>query len=242
MKSRWWPALLLAGIWIVIAGVVLVGVLHHAPRTTAIASGSPRLFLSPSGSGRASVPGTALTGPNRFGRKRPAAAAAGQSAFKRVAPGSSLHASLTDTETGGRGAALIARFPVVAHQVLVSVQGSGSELIYFARLSNLLNGTSMPASAQQIPATADHLARAQAALDRGNIPGAVAEVRAISGPAAAIIRPWLMQADAIYHRPAARAQVHLRVAQNTASPRVSRMALPSEIPPYARESTGPGGQ
>jgi hypothetical protein len=126
----------------------------------------------------------------------------------------------------------------LAHEALAADPAGGTEGQYFARLGNLLNGTPMPAP---IPADADHLARAQYDLDRDDLRGAVAEARQVSGPAAGMMQGWISEAEAQLADERARAAPRTRVAQNAPRQRTWPNVMPTEIPPYARQSTGPAG-
>jgi hypothetical protein len=128
------------------------------------------------------------------------------------------------------------RFPDVVRQVLASDPRAGSEAQYFARLSNLMTGSPVPASLAHSSATIDHLAHAQADLDRGNVAGAVAETRSATEVRGAVAA-WLKDAEtrlALDH-----GQPRSRVQIARARPASTPLVMPTEIPAYARESSGP---
>jgi hypothetical protein len=100
-----------------------------------------------------------------------------------------------------------------------------------------LNGTELP-SGGKIPANADHLARALADLDHDNLAGAVVEIGQLSGPAAGVMRPWLADARTRVATEHGARGPNL-VAQTAPPTRAWPNVMPTEIPPYARESTGP---
>ena len=214
-------ALLLACVGVVLVIVAVRGLMEHTRALPQVARGPARTYSSavniqsnvqPKSTAQA-LPAIRSTPPIRV----PAAPPTGQTAS-------------VDSQLSGR-------FSVFAHQALASDPAGGTEKQYFARLGNLLNGTELPPG-DKIPANADHLARAQADLDHDNLAGAVAEIGQLSGPAAGVMRPWLT--DARTRLATARgARGPNRVAQSAPQTRGWPNVMPTEIPPYARESTGP---
>jgi hypothetical protein len=243
MTFRWRRAAPLAGIAVITAGVVLIALFHHVPPAPKTVVGPTHLFSSTSNEGRSAL--SRMPPPNEtniFNWNGPAAGAA-----RQARP--SVHRAATEASAQNRPAPppnrstrtvqeLAGQFPALAHQVFVSVPQSGSEPEYFARLGNLVNGTPVHRGAR-IPATADHLAHAQANLNRDNLAGAIADVQAISGPAADIMHSWVADAKAHLAMARRQPQTDSRIAQNSPPVRRWPHVLPTEIPPYARQSTGP---
>ena len=84
---------------------------------------------------------------------------------------------------------------------------------------------------------AEHLAHAEADLDRDNLAAAISETERLSGPAARVMSKWLADARVRiaqrYTTPAT------RLAQATPQKRAWPDVMPTEVPPFARESSGP---
>jgi hypothetical protein len=131
---------------------------------------------------------------------------------------------------------LAARFPALAHQAITADPSGGTERQYFMRLGNLLNGTPLP-TGTQIGETADHLAHAEADLDRDNLAAAISETERLSGPAARVMSKWL--ADARVRIAQRNTTPSTRLAQATPQKRAWPHVMPTEVPPFARESSGP---
>ncbi len=238
MRPRWRRAVSAGGVTVIVAMVALPGLFRHALPMPQTVSGPPHHFTStsrPNGPVRSGAP--QFNNTNVFNWNP-------QVAVTRSSPQprSATQASRVRQEHSNGAADLAARFPSLAHQVFISAPQNGSEPDYFAWLGNLLNGTPMPAGKSQIPAAADHLAHAQADLDRNDLAGAVAEVRRISGPAATIMYPWLAEAESHLAQNHPQERMNTRVAQNAQPRRTWPNVMPSEIPPYARESTGPSSR
>jgi hypothetical protein len=246
---RTWPArarvATLAGIGVIAAGVVELALTRYTPPAPEVVHGPPILYSSPAIEGRNltkarpkprvqtdATPSTAYRG----SPARPSSRIVSPARLPEVGAQAS---SQPRSENVPAVSALAARFPIVAHQALAADPAAGTEAQYFARLGNLLNGTPMPAG-QPIPADADHLAHAQNDLDHDNLAGAVAEVRQVSGLATSAVANWLSDAEAQLAQHG-RTAPKTQVAQNGSRQRVWPDVMPTEIPPYARQSTGPAG-
>lgn len=234
-------ALLLACVGMVLVVVAVRGLMHHTRALPQVSRGPARLYSSTADSQKnVAVPPVRATAP----ALRPAAPPTTQTktAGATVPPANStIPARRPATRQTAQSVSIVsplsARFSVLVHQALASDPNGGTESQFFARLGNLVNGTALPPG-EKIPPNADHLARAQADLDHENIPGAVAEIGQLSGPAAAVMRPWV--ADARTRLATAHGvRGPNRVAQSAPQTQRWPHVMPTEIPPYARESTGP---
>jgi hypothetical protein len=148
-----------------------------------------------------------------------------------------LEAALTGTGAASAPsvAALANRFPGVVRDVLASDPRAGSEAQFFARLSNLMDGSPMPPEMARVSPAINHLAQAQADLDRGELAAAVAEVRAVRD--GKVIAPWLRDAESRLTLDHQRQSSRVRMARGKLAS--VPQAMPTEIPPFARESSGP---
>lgn len=246
---RTWPArtrvAALAGVGVLAVGVAVVGLTHRAPPPVPVVHGPSSLYSSTAKEGRdtaiarpkpmvqaSASPFPAVTHP--AARRKPhttTAVAQPQVAAPTVATQAPADFGVVSP--------LAARFPALAHQALSADPGAGTEAQYFARLGNLLDGTPLPPGTQ-IPAVADHLAQAQVDLYRDDLAGAAAQVRQISGPAAGVLRGWTDQLEAQLSDSHAHSAAKKRLVQNV-SQQAWPNVMPTEIPPFARQSTGPAG-
>jgi len=148
-------------------------------------------------------------------------------------------------------AMLQTRFPQAAQNALDAEQAGPAPAGFFARIwASLRNLVSVrPVTVARGNTTADHLGRAQADLDRGDLTTAVIETKAISGAAATAMAPWLKDGEARLALERAIAGMNGRIVQalaqqapQSAPPATppSSQALPTEVPPKARESASAG--
>jgi hypothetical protein len=221
----------------VLVVVAVRGLMHHTRVLPQVARGPARLYSSTADSQKnVAVPPVRATPPAASPAKQTKTAGVTVPPAKSTTP-VRRPATRQAAQNVSAVSPLSARFSVLVHQALASDPHGGTESQFFARLGNLVNGTALP-PAEKIPAIADHLARAQADLDHANLAGAVAEIGQLSGPAAAVMRPWV--ADA---RTRLASEHHGRspdrVAQTAPPTRHWPNVMPTEIPPYARQSTGP---
>jgi hypothetical protein len=115
----------------------------------------------------------------------------------------------------------------------------------WARLRSLFSTPAPVATAQADP-NADRLARAQADLNRGDLPNAVTETKAVTGPAAMAMAPWVKDAEARLSLDRTLAGMDGRIVQALAqqAPQAApptAQGLPTVVPPKARESANAGG-
>lgn len=246
------PGLWIGAVAVIIGVIVLIGLFDHGPPPSRTATGNPTLFSSVNGGGRSAV---ATPSPNDTNIYQwngapplpvprhfvPPAAASVQSARRTPAAQPKQAAQAQTPQENASTQALASQFPVFAHQVFETVPGSGSDTEYFAALGNLINGSPIPAGTP-IPPTADHLAHAQADIDRGDVTAALGELRSLPGPAAQVMGPWRAAAEGRLAMNRPRAVSPRGLAQNVAPSGNLANAVPAEIPPYARESTGPSAR
>jgi len=234
-------ALLLGCAGVILVIVVVRGLVHYTPAQPQPAHAPAHLYASTANDGMRSVLAT------RKPSQRPAAiplhsrpinhvpSARAASAGGTQAHAASQPASATEQNTLPTSD-LAARFPPLAHQAIIADPSGGTEAQYFLRLGNLLNGTPLPPG--QIGPNADRLANAQADLDRDDFAGAIAETERLSGPAARVMSGWLADARrrvASHHA----AGAPTRVAEATPQTRAWPNVMPTEIPHFARQSSGP---
>ncbi len=175
---RTWPArtraATLAGIGVIAVGMAVLGLTHRAPPAPEVVHGPARLYSSAAneGAGLAARPPKprmqANATPSVTPPRIPARAPTHRVTPVRQPQVAAQKATVPPAHNAGAVSALAARFPVLAHEALAADPASGTEAQYFARLGNLLNGTPLP-SENEIPANADHLARAQFDLDREDL-------------------------------------------------------------------------
>jgi hypothetical protein len=135
-------------------------------------------------------------------------------------------------------ATLAARFPQAARAALDaehSSAGGNFTSRVWASLRRLISVRRVDDS--EGPATENRLARAQAALNRGDLAAAVMEVRGVSGAAATRLAPWVKSAESRIALDRAVAGLNARIVQTLAAQ--PAIATPSEIPPSARETNRP---
>ncbi len=236
----------LAGIGVIAAGVALLGLTRHSPPAPEVVHGPAPMYSSTENEGRDLA--TRRPKPQMQANAQLPAATKANTFTARLHRPPPIREPQIETQSTARPAlqdagavsALIARFPVLAHEAFASDPAAGTEAQYFARLGNLLNGTPIPAE-QPVPAVADHLARAQLALDRGDLAGAVAQARQVSGGAAGVMASWIRDAETQLSNEHERTSRRTRMAENTPRSRAWPDVMPTEIPSYARQSTGPAG-
>jgi hypothetical protein len=230
---------LLGCIGVILVIVAVRGLTHHTPAQPHTARGPAHLFSSTSNEGRGTLPATGRAGkqasntapsnPTKHLRSSHTVSSAGGPQTASQQPADTQPNSMPVSE-------LAARFPALAHQAITAGPSGGTEPQYFMRLGNLLNGTPLPAGTQ-IGENAEHLAHAEADLDRDNLAGAISETERLSGPAARVMSKWLADARArIAQRNTTPAT---RLAQATPQKRAWPDVMPTEVPPFARESSGP---
>jgi hypothetical protein len=115
-------------------------------------------------------------------------------------------------------AMLAARFADTARATLDAerkVQASSLFARLWASIAGLVS--IRPVGSAEGNTTADRLARAEAALGRGDLAAAVRETEALSGPAAGAIAPWLKDARARLTIERAVAQMESRIVQALAA-------------------------
>jgi len=160
-----------------------------------------------------------------------------------IAPNDPALASLRPLADSGVQpiAALRARFPDAARTALDADRTNAAGGNLFARLWAGLRRLVSIRRVGNVRGTtdADRLARAQADLDRGDLSAAVTETRNLTAPATMAMAPWLKDAEAHLAVDRAVRDMDLRIAQTLAAPSQTPQQLPAEIPPGARQSTGP---
>lgn len=226
------------------AGVVLVivavrGLMHHTPAQPQAAHAPAHLYASTANEGRGTLPAI-----QRQQIQANNSTPAGHLPLSNQTPKAqsrqahTLVNSASATQQNPMAASeLAARFPALAHQAITADPSGGSETQYFLRLGNLLNGTPL-APGTPIGPNADHLARAQGYLDHDDFAAAITQTEQLSGPAARVMSGWL--ADARSHERLPRAEPSpTRVAQSAPQKRRWPNVMPTEVPPFARESSGP---
>jgi hypothetical protein len=130
---------------------------------------------------------------------------------------------------------LATRFPAAARAALDAERSEpGGNFVsrLWAGLGRLISVRRVGDSAGT--ATEDRLARAQTALDRGDLAGSVMEVRAVRGTGAVPLGPWLKTAEARIGLDRAVAGLNMRIVQTLAPP--PPLATPAEIAPRARQT------
>lgn len=128
-------------------------------------------------------------------------------------------------------AMLRARFPEAARNALDAERGSAGNGIFgqlwagFTRVVRIRRVGEVTGNS-----TAAHLARAETDLNRDDLPGAIAEVRALANPSAAAIAPWLKDAEARIEVDRALDDIDLRIVQALATPSSSEDDIAREQP------------
>lgn len=235
-------ALLLGCAGVVLAVVAVRGLIHYTPVQPQAAHAPAHLYASTANEGRGTLPATQRpqTQANNTSPSMPASHLALPNQTPKVQcrqthPAANPAPATEQNPTAT--AELAARFPALAHQAITADPSGGTEAQYFLRLGNLLNGTPV-APGTPIGPTADHLARAQAYLDHDDFAAAITQAEQLSGPAARVMSGWLADArsnDMLRHA----APEPTRVAQAAPQKRAFPNVMPTEVPPFARDSAGP---
>jgi len=114
---------------------------------------------------------------------------------------------------------LRARFPEAARTALDAERGGTGNGV-FGRLWAGLTGLVRIRRVGEVSgnSTAAHLARAETDMNRGDLPGAAAEIRTLTNPSAAAMAPWLKDAEARIEVDRALDDIDLRIVQALAAP------------------------
>jgi hypothetical protein len=162
-------------------------------------------------------------------------------ALAALEPDDAALAQLTDHASGvPTGTAIAARFPEAARAALAADRrrpGQG----WWPRLWNSVTGLVSIRRVGDVEGTApaDRLARAQTALDRGDLAAAAGEAEALTGPAAEAMAPWLKEARARLTVDRAIAQLDRRVLAALGEP--IPLAPPGPVPMPAPETPAEEG-
>ena len=137
-------------------------------------------------------------------------------------------------------ASLAARFVGAARAALDAERNIGADGNFIARLWVSMRRLVSVRRVGDVDGTAteDRLARAEAALNRGDLENAVMEVRSIEGVAAMPLQPWLKDAEGRLALDRIVADLNARIVQALAAEPQSQ-ASPSEIAPAARQTSRP---
>ena len=227
-------ALLLGCIGVVLLVVAVRGLTHYTPAQPELAHAPAHLYASPANEGRSSLPAT--PNPQRQAANVQPLRPINHLPSPRATSAPTPHAARAAEQKTTAAPDIVARFPALAHQAIAADPSGGTVPQYFLRLGNLLNGTPLPPG--QIGPNADRLARAQADLDHDDLAGAIVETERLSSPAARVMSGWLADAR---RRVASRhaAQAPTRIARAEPQRRRWPNVMPTEIPPFARQSSGP---
>ena len=114
---------------------------------------------------------------------------------------------------------LRARFPEAARTALDAERGGTGNGV-FGRLWAGFTGLVRIRRVGEVSgnSTAAHLARAETDMNRGDLPGAAAEIRTLTNPSAAAMAPWLKDAEARIEVDRALDDIDLRIVQALAAP------------------------